>query len=219
MVKLIWRRTGLYPILDLNYCSQNKIDIFSLIEMWESFPKLIDSFQLRAKSYFRDDFISIYKNILSKTKLPIIINDYWEIAIELKAYGFHVGKEDFASLSDSDKNKIKQAQMIKGTSSHSLEDLQNLDPEIWTYTGLGPIFQTGTKKSFYSPLGTGIIREALEKFKIPIVPIGGINSVNFWSVAYIRECKPASISLFSDELLFPILAREYQKKLFLTENF
>jgi thiamine-phosphate pyrophosphorylase len=213
---LTWQRTGLYPILDLNYCERNLIDIPTLLKMWEEFPDLIDCIQLRAKSYSRKELISVYESIQEHTKLPIILNDYWELAIELKAYGFHLGKEDFIAASDSDKIKIQSAEMIKGTSSHSIDDLRNLEKGLWNYTGFGPIFHTGTKKSAYKPLGTAMLRDAIDNYPIPIVPIGGINSVNFWSVVYGRECKPASISLFSDDLIFPLIAREYREKLSLT---
>lgn len=215
---MTWKRKGLYPILDIHYCERNRIDFLSLVKMWEDFPDLIDSFQLRAKSFSRKDLITVYEKLAGCTRLPIIINDYWELAIELGAYGFHLGKEDYLALSDSQKKQIKDSEMVKGTSSHSLDDLMKLEPGLWDYSGFGPIFHTGTKKSTYRPLGTRLLREALEDFKISIVPIGGINSINFWSVAYGGECKPASISLFSDELMFPLIAKEFLKKLLLTEK-
>lgn len=186
--------------------------------MWEEFPELIDCIQLRSKTLSKGEIEKKYKEISKQTKLPIIINDYWEVALETGAFGFHLGKEDYFVLEESQKEKIRSAKMIKGTSCHSLEDLKNLDFNLWTYTGFGPIFQSGTKKTTYPILGTSLLREALNRFSIPITPIGGINSINFWSVVYMGECKPASISLFSDELMFPLIAKEYKQKLYLTKN-
>ncbi len=218
MDNLVWKKIGLYPILDLDFCKRNSLSIQNLLRMWEDYPSIIDSIQLRSKTLSLKEIERKYTEISKLTSLNIVINDYWEVALEVGAYGLHLGKEDYLGLNEKQKEKIASAQMIKGTSSHSLEDLQNLDTQLWNYTGFGPIFQSGTKKTSYSTLGTSILREVLTRFSIPIVPIGGINSINFWSVVYMGECKPASISLFSDELLFPLIAKEYIQKLHLTRN-
>lgn len=218
MADLDWKKTGLYPILDLDFCERNSLRISSLLSMWEEFPEIVHCIQIRSKNLSNKEIERKYKEISSLTSLPIILNDYWEVALTVGAYGLHLGKEDYASLSHAEREKVAKADMIKGTSSHSLEDLENLDPNLWTYTGFGPIFQSGTKKTSHPVLGTSQLREALNRFSFPIVPIGGINSINFWSVVYMGDCKPASISLFSDELIFPLLAREYIQKLHLTKN-
>lgn len=218
MAKLLWKKTGLYPILDLDFCERNSLSISNLIRMWEEYPEIIDCIQIRSKTRSPKEIEHKYKEISRLTSLNIVINDYWEVALEVGSYGLHLGKEDYASLNEKQKEKIANAKIIKGTSCHSVSDLQNLDTSLWNYTGFGPIFQSGTKKTSYPILGTSILRDVLSRFSIPITPIGGINSINFWSVVYMGDCKPASISLFSDELLFPLIAKEYMQKLHLTRN-
>lgn len=215
---MLWKKTGLYPILDLDFCKRNSLSIPNLLQMWEEYPEIIDCIQIRSKILSSKEIEQKYKEISKLTALHIIINDYWEVALEVGAYGLHLGKEDYASLNEKQKEKIISTQMIKGTSCHSISDLQNLDTSLWNYTGFGPIFQSGTKKTSYPTLGTAILRDVLNRFSIPITPIGGINSINFWAVVYAGDCKPASISLFSDELIFPLIAKEYMQKLHLTRN-
>ena len=50
------------------------------------------------------------------------------------------------------------------------------------YVGLGPIFDTATKKDAGEGIGPEKIREVKNAIKIPVVAIGGINKENCESV-------------------------------------
>ena len=89
--------------------------------------------------------------------------------------------------------------ILKGTSSHSLEDLRNLDQTLWDYSGFGPIFPTNTKKTNTPPLGVRNLELALNQTSIPLVPIGGINSENFFTLGNFFKITPASISMMANE--------------------
>ena len=197
----IFKKAKLYPILDLDFYKNNNISLNDLLQFWGNFPDCISFFQLRAKSISESVYKTIYYELKNEfPNLPIIINDFWEFAIEVNAFGIHLGKEDFASLSPLEKNKFKASgKILKGTSSHNLEDLQNLDLKIWDYTGFGPLFVTNTKQSEHSPLGVSLLQKALLQNKIPLVPIGGINTENFASLFGYGKIIPASISMMADK--------------------
>ncbi len=199
--KAIFNSAKLYPILDFDFCQSQKISLNSLIQYWKNFPDCISFFQLRAKSLSLPEYKNLYSDLLqSFPDSKIIINDFWELGLEFNSFGIHIGKEDYLSLSQEERKNLQNAEYIlKGTSSHSLEDLQNLGLEIWDYTGFGPIFPTSTKETTNPVLGVEILKNAILQTKIPLVPIGGISLENFISLFGFGKILPASISMLSNE--------------------
>jgi thiamine-phosphate pyrophosphorylase len=198
---ILFNRSHLYPILDLDFCKKHQILMQNLIELWKEYSDCISFFQLRAKSISILEYEKLYSKILLEfPDCNIIVNDHWKFGIEAGAFGFHIGKEDYSLLSVEEKKEIQYNQnMIKGTSSHSIQDLKNLENSIWTYTGLGPIFRTNSKRTKDSELGVEIIGDAIHISKIPIVPIGGISSENFISLFRYGKILPASISMMANK--------------------
>jgi len=156
---------------------------------------------LRAKSLSVLEYEKFYSEIKSEfSDAEIIVNDFWEFGLARDAFGVHIGKEDFLSLSQEERATLRSSKNTwKGTSSHSIEDLQNLELDIWDYSGFGPIFPTSTKQTSNPTLGAESLQKALVKAKIPLVPIGGINSENFISLFQYGKILPASISMMAEE--------------------
>jgi thiamine-phosphate pyrophosphorylase len=199
--KAIFNSAKLYPILDFDFCQSQRIFLSSLIEYWKNFPDCISFFQLRAKSLSFTEYKNLYSELLqSFPDSKIIVNDFWELGLELNSFGIHIGKEDYLSMSNEEKKKLRSAEhILKGTSSHSIEDLQNLELEIWDYSGFGPIFPTSTKQTLNPVLGVEVLKKALLQTKIPLVPIGGISLENFISLFGFGKILPASISMLSNK--------------------
>ncbi len=190
----------IYPILDYDFCKNEKIDLFKFVESWQKFPNLFSFYQFRAKSLNQIDYKKYYLELKNKFSIPIIINDQFEIAISENAFGLHLGKEDFISMSKNEKTKLSQSDFIlKGTSSHTIEDLKDLDSKLWDYSGFGPMNPTKSKLSEYKILTKEDLVFAIENFKIKIVPIGGINSDNFQNYFFRNKTIPAMISGLKDE--------------------
>lgn len=192
----LFQQKGIYPILDIDFCRRNQIQPEDLIELWLSFPALISFFQLRYKSGVDVEYALIYERLAKAfPEIKIIINDRWKLALKYDSYGLHLGKEDFLALNDSDKEKIQSAHFIKGTSSHSLEDLKSLEPGFWDYSGYGPIFPTSTKETENEILGIEGLKKALDVTDLPLVPIGGISVENLESICNLAPFRFASISM------------------------
>jgi thiamine-phosphate pyrophosphorylase len=199
----IFSNPGLYPILDYDYCLIQKIDLFRLPEVWEKYPSQVKFFQFRGKTLSDEDYEKIYLELNKKFyNLPIIINDKWEIALKNKAFGIHLGKEDWENLNITNKLKIQSSNLLKGTSSHSISDILNLHKDVWDYTGLGPVYSSTTKITERKSLGLEVVLKARLIINLPIVLIGGINEKNWNEIKQAGEFWLASISAFSDENIF-----------------
>ncbi|WP_102475513.1 thiamine phosphate synthase [Shewanella sp. 10N.286.52.C2] len=105
----------------------------------------------------------------------VFINDHWQLAIQLGAFGVHLGQED---LELADLNEISAAGLALGLSSHSVFEIllaQQLNP---SYIALGHIFPTTTKVMPSKPQGLAKLARysALLNNVCPTVAIGGIDA-------------------------------------------
>lgn len=133
--------------------------------------------QLREKELSSEEF---YQDALESVKLAkrfnatIIINDYVELAAELKASGVHLGQEDTDPMQA---RRILGEEAIIGLSTHSLDQaLLAMDLPV-DYIAIGPVYQTSTKPEARlegSFSGLSLLREVRKVVKRPLVAIGGI---------------------------------------------
>ncbi|MCO4786543.1 thiamine phosphate synthase [Marinomonas atlantica] len=105
----------------------------------------------------------------------VFINDYWQLAIELGAYGVHLGQED---IEVANLTAIQQAGVRLGISTHGYFEILrafNLQP---SYIALGHIYPTVTKDMPSQPQGLTRLGQyvTLIDGAYPTVAIGGINA-------------------------------------------
>ena len=112
--------------------------------------------------------------ITARRDVPLIVNDYPEIAREVGAEGVHVGQDD---LSIAKVREIVSPECVVGRSTHSVDQAIRASEEGADYIGYGPIFATPTKPA-YQPVGLGDIRRVHERVRMPIFCIGGIKLEN-----------------------------------------
>ncbi len=102
----------------------------------------------------------------------LVINDYWQIAIEEGCDWLHLGQED---LTEADLDAIRAAGLKFGLSSHDHAELDKALAAKPDYVALGPVYPTLLKKMPWAP--QGLDRLAIWKRKIgkmPLVAIGGL---------------------------------------------
>lgn len=142
----------------------------------------IDILQLRAKNWSLGEINDTAQKIHPLTKaagIPLIINDYPEIALNIGAEGVHVGQDD---LSVQAVRKIVGSQMLVGLSTHSVDQARAATPQEIDYIGFGPLFSTPTKPD-YQAIGTNEITQVHQAHpNLPIFCIGGIKLENAASV-------------------------------------
>lgn len=138
-------------------------------------PLGIRTVQLRAKdmpdNQLRDEIAQSIA-LCRDAGCQLIINDYWQLAIETGADFLHLGQED---LADADLAAIRSAGMKLGISTHSEAELDVALAAKPDYVALGPIYETKLKVMPWKPQGL----ERLGQWKarigpIPLVGIAGI---------------------------------------------
>jgi len=108
-----------------------------------------------------------------------LINDRIDVALAVDADGVHIGQDDIPiELA----RKLLGKDKIIGLSVNNKEEAILAEKAGADYLGLGPIFDTSTKKDAGNGIGPLKIKEAKDAVKIPVVAIGGINKENCESV-------------------------------------
>ena len=103
-----------------------------------------------------------------------IVNDDPHLALELRADGVHVGRDD---MDPAEARKIMGPDAIIGLSTHSREQIQAAAEAPVDYISVGPIWETPTKEG-RPATGLDLIREAAEIADRPWFAIGGIDTEN-----------------------------------------
>ncbi|GEA10812.1 thiamine phosphate synthase [Alteromonas sp. KUL49] len=102
----------------------------------------------------------------------LVVNDYWQIAIELGCDWVHLGQED---LDTADIEAIRQANIKLGFSTHDEDELKRalaLSPD---YVALGPVYPTILKKMKWHQQGLDRVTEWKQIVgETPLVAIGGM---------------------------------------------
>ncbi|AQS87049.1 thiamine phosphate pyrophosphorylase [Neoasaia chiangmaiensis NBRC 101099] len=108
----------------------------------------------------------------ARHNVRLVLNDYWQLAIELGVDYVHLGQED---LDTADLAQIRAVGISLGVSTHSHAELERALGVAPDYVALGPIWPTKLKKMPWGPQGTARLTEWRERCgDIPIVAIGGV---------------------------------------------
>jgi thiamine-phosphate pyrophosphorylase len=112
------------------------------------------------------------KSFCSKFNTQLVINDYWEIAIDEKCDFVHIGQED---LVNCDIKRLKASNIRIGISTHDEKELEIALLHSPDYIALGPIYPTIFKKMKWHQQGVDKLSEWKKKINnIPLVAIGGM---------------------------------------------
>ncbi|NTF45142.1 thiamine phosphate synthase [Rhizobium rhizogenes] len=112
------------------------------------------------------------KAICTAHGCQLVVNDYWQLAIEEGCDFIHLGQEDLAT---ADLGAIRKAGLKLGLSTHDETELATALAASPDYIALGPIYPTILKVMPWAPQGL----ERIGKWKdgigdIPLVAIGGL---------------------------------------------
>ena len=137
-----------------------------------------DIIQLRAKNSSPDEISRMAETILPTTQsagVPLVINDFPEIAHRLGAAFCHLGQEDFF---DAGHTHVSQFRTQKpaigiGLSTHAPAQAERALAANPDYIAIGPIYATGTKPTA-KPVTLEYVRWAAANVPIPWFAIGGI---------------------------------------------
>lgn len=153
-----------YPIVeDANWCAR-------LV------PLGVKLIQLRVKDRTESETrseIARARDICVAYGCQLIVNDYWQLAIEEGCDFVHLGQEDLAA---ADVPAIRRHGLRIGVSTHDDAELEkglSLAPD---YVALGPVYPTILKKMKWHEQGLDRVREWKRRVgDIPLVAIGGMS--------------------------------------------
>jgi thiamine-phosphate pyrophosphorylase len=158
-----------------------KLDPFYLIvdsaDWVESLVPLgVKLVQLRMKDQPTDEIrahLRRAKAVCDSYGCLLVINDYWEIAIDERCDFVHLGQED---LQDADLAAIRKVRMRLGVSTHDERELDCALAVKPDYLALGPIWPTILKKMKWAPQGLERLGDWKRRIgSLPLVAIGGLN--------------------------------------------
>ncbi|WP_090880914.1 thiamine phosphate synthase [Nitrosovibrio sp. Nv6] len=121
-------------------------------------------------------------HLCRKFRVPFIINDYLDLAMEVGADGVHLGRDD---VGITEARRELGAEKIIGISCYgSLEYAIEAERQGADYVAFGAFFPSVTKPGAM-PAPADLLRHAKLELHIPIVAIGGITPDN--AVGPIRQ--------------------------------
>ncbi|TYC66053.1 thiamine phosphate synthase [Stappia sp. BW2] len=139
-------------------------------------PLGIKLVQLRIKDASEDILrkeIAASRSVCVNHGCQLVVNDYWQLAIEEGCDFVHLGQED---LADADVAAICKAGLKLGVSTHDGEELQTALATEPDYVALGPVYPTILKELKWAPQGLEKIGRWKQQIgSLPLVAIGGLN--------------------------------------------
>jgi thiamine-phosphate pyrophosphorylase len=118
------------------------------------------------------------KAALAGTGVPLLINDYTEIALQIKADGAHIGQGD---MSAAEARAVLGPDAILGLTAFTEDHIRAVDPALVDYIGTGPVYPTLTDKG-KPVLGPERFAALVKLSPVPVVGIGGITADNALSI-------------------------------------
>ncbi|MET0969872.1 MAG: thiamine phosphate synthase [Tardiphaga sp.] len=156
----------------------------------------VGTVQLRAKELDDAAATALFREALAVTQgtaTKLVVNDYWRVAIDLKAKHLHLGQED---LADADVAAIKKAGLTLGLSTHDEDELETALRAEPDYVALGPIFFTTLKSMRFAP--QGVPKIAVWKKRVGQLPLVAIGGIKLEHAAEIFAAGADSIAVVSD---------------------
>lgn len=126
--------------------------------------------------------VNLIKQLCEKYQTPFVINDDLDLA-EQFGLGVHLGQSD-GEIVDA-KARLPQGVIIGRTCLNSLELAEKAIADGASYVAFGAIYATSTKPEAGN-IGLDVIKNAAEKFDLPICAIGGLTVEN--SKIVIESC-------------------------------
>lgn len=179
----------LYAVTDRAWVGQ--LTLFQQVEA--ALQGGITMLQIREKHITNDEFLREaieIKQLCTKHRVPLIINDNIEVAIKCHADGVHIGQHDCPAAAA---RAAIGPDKILGVSAQTVTQAVAAEQAGADYLGVGAIFTTATKQDA-DAVSIGTLSEICRSVKIPVIAIGGINVENAPRLLNTGICGAAFVS-------------------------
>ncbi|MDD4169384.1 MAG: thiamine phosphate synthase [Desulfotomaculaceae bacterium] len=165
---------SLYLATDDHYLRQG--NIYDIIEQALKTGVTILQYRCKEKTD-KEMFVEAqkFRKLTQQYNIPLIINDRLDLALAVDADGIHLGQDDLPF----EIAKKLMGERVIGISAHTYEEGHAALLAGADYIGVGPVFETQTKKDANPPCGMENIACIKKEFpKAKVIAIGGIKLKN-----------------------------------------
>jgi thiamine-phosphate pyrophosphorylase len=129
------------------------------------------SVQVRLKTAPPREVVELTRAIMSRTSVPVIVNDRADIALAAGAAGVHLGEADLPVAAI---RRFAPADFIIGASLGGDAELANAKDA--DYVGIGPVFGSDSKSDAGRAIGVDGFERLAAMVELPAVAVGGITA-------------------------------------------
>jgi len=129
------------------------------------------SVQVRIKTGAPREVVEITKTIITRVRVPVIVNDRADIALAAGAAGVHVGEADLPVAAI---RRFAPPGFIIGASLGGDSELPNARDA--DYVGIGPVFGSDSKSDAGDALGIDGFKRLAALVPLPALAVGGITA-------------------------------------------
>ncbi|MFC1862020.1 thiamine phosphate synthase [Chloroflexota bacterium] len=180
MIERRWfPQTDLYGVTASEY-SLGRSNQEVVQQMLEAGIKLI---QYRDKEFtirHKYDECLVIRKLCREYDACFIVNDDVHLALAVEADGIHVGQDDLPVVKV--RELVGEKMLIGLSTSTPQQAAQAVNSGVVDYLGVGPIYDTSTKKEAGVPVGLDYLDYLVQRYRIPLVAIGGIKLSNVANV-------------------------------------
>lgn len=118
--------------------------------------------------------VTLACDLCTRHGAQLVVNDYWQIALDLGCNFVHLGQEDMDS---ADVPALRKAGVRFGLSTHDEAELDRALALRPAYVALGPVWPTLLKQMKWGPQGLDRVRDWKRRIgAVPLVGIGGLTT-------------------------------------------
>ncbi|MWD26913.1 thiamine phosphate synthase [Aquicoccus sp. SCR17] len=133
--------------------------------------------QMRIKDRPEDELRALLgrsRDLCRRAGAVLVVNDHWQLAIELGCDWVHLGQED---VDEADLGAIRRAGLKLGLSTHDEAELERALSCNPDYVALGPVWPTILKQMRWHRQGTERVTDWKRRIgDLPLVAIGGLST-------------------------------------------
>lgn len=146
--------------------------------------------------------------------VPLVINDFLDVAQSTGAEICHLGQEDFFDNGHTHVSELRPSDSTLqiGLSTHAPEQAQRAIAAGADYVAIGPIYATGTKPTA-RPVTLEYVRWAAANVKVPWFAIGGVNLKTIDAVLEAGARRVCVVSAILNSPDIPHACSEFRKRL------
>jgi len=173
----------------IRYCVTDRRHGDVLVCATKAIRDAVDMIQIREKDLPpRDllDLVSKIRDMASRTKTRILVNDRLDVALAAGIHGVHLPGNGLPPGS------VRRFVEVLGVSIHSLDEGLEAERADADFVVFGPVFDSPGKKA----VGLEPLRKISNVLKIPVLAIGGITPANSNEVVSAGAAGIAGIRLF-----------------------